>query len=284
MRGDGEKRLVLVLDEKNSETAKWFEELSRQFQVKRVVSVIGSHRSGHEAAPAAAVLCINSPEVRAGALISLIRGQPGLETCPIFMLAPAPIEALAQALKALPSVEVVDLARASWTLRTRVGGSGSFGGGSEAPGETKRNSGAMNVVGGPSVSPHERLQQRFLVHSAERGQRALSLCDEMRTHTLSVERRRALLVEVKDLLNMMKGEATMLRLRAIADLLMTAETIVARLDDSQRVLVPRGVLGLFSDLATLGASGASLASFDVDLHRQRLGAADDEERPRSSRS
>jgi hypothetical protein len=280
MRDDAEKRLVLVLDERNSESAKWFEELSGQFQVKLVVTVIGTHRHLREGALAAAVLHINSPETRSSALIGLIRSQPGLETCPLFMLAPAPIEPLAQALKDLPAVEVVDLARASWTLRTRIGigGTGYAGRDDRASSEPKRPSGPMASMG--SGGAHERLQQRFLVHSAERGQRALSLCAEMRAGNLSLERRRTLLGEVKDLLNMMKGEATMLRLRTVAEVLLVAENIVAQIDSTQRVRVPSSVLGLFSDLASLNASGASIASFDVDMHLQQLATADDD----SSRS
>ncbi len=281
MRDDPEKQLVLVLDERNSEGSKWFEELARQFQVRRVVSVIGSHRSGHESAPVAAVLHISTPEVRASALASLIRSQPGLECCPIYMLAQAPIEPLAQALKGLAGVEVVDVARASWTLRTRIGsGSSSWRSlpGADFGAETRRSSSSSNPAESPVAgpSPHERLQKRFLVHSAERGQRALALCEELRAHNVPVERRRFLLGEIKDLLNMMKGEATMLRLRTIADLLMTAENVMARLDDSHRVQVPRGVLGLFSELSSLSGSGASLAAFDVELHQQRLSSSEDD--------
>jgi hypothetical protein len=102
------------------------------------------------------------------------------------------------------------------------------------------------------------------------------LCDEMRAANLSIERRRALLGEIKDLLNMMKGEATMLRLRAVAEVLTTAEGLVSRIDEAKRgVLVPRGVQSLFSDLAGLNASGASIGALDLNAHRIRLAAPDD---------
>ena len=75
---------------------------------------------------------------------------------------------------------------------------------------------------------------------------------------------------------MMKGEATMLRLRGIAEVLNAAELTVSRVDVmTDRVAVPPEVIDVFKDLAALHAAGAAIGSFDVALHRRRLVTDDD---------
>jgi hypothetical protein len=252
------RQLVLVLDERSGDLGRALDDLEPQFTIKRVVSVIGCNVQ--EAALAAVVMHLHAPETRAPTLINLLRGQRGLDSAPVILLVPSPTHAVERAVQGLPGVEVLDLSRAYLQLRPRI--SSAF------PTPVRRSQPNLAPASG---TPHERLQKRFLVHSAERGQRALALCDELKRSQLSAARRTALLEEVKDLLNMMKGEATMLRLRSVAEVLTTAETIVSRIDSSPTTLaMPMGVLGLFSDLASLNASGASIGAFDADLHRNRL--------------
>lgn len=255
------RQLVLVLDERAGESGRAFDDLEPQFTTKRIVSVIGCN--SQEAALAGVVLHINAPETRAPTLINLLRGQRGLDSAPVFLLVPGPIEAVEQAVQGLSGVEVLELSRAFLQLRPRI---------VTAMANPVRRS--QPNLAPASGTPHERLQKRFLVHSAERGQRALALCDELKKSQLTSARRVALLEEVKDLLNMMKGEATMLRLRSVAEVLTTAESIVSRIDPSDpsptKLAMPVGVLGLFSDLASLNASGASIGSFDAEMHRSRL--------------
>ena len=253
------RQLVLVLDERASDSGRAFDDLEPHFATKRIVSVIGCN--AQEASLAAVVLHINAPETRASTLVNLLRGQRGLDSVPVFLLAPGPIEAVELAVQALAGVEVIELSRAFLQLRPRI---------VSAPVSPVRRS-QPNPPPTTTGAPHERLQKRFLVHSAERGQRALALCDELKKSQLTSSRRVAVLEEVKDLLNMMKGEATMLRLRAVAEVLTAAESIVARIDPSPtKLAMPVGVLGLFSDLASLNASGASIGSFDAEMHRFRL--------------
>jgi hypothetical protein len=272
MGKDDEKPWVWVLDERADDSWRWLDELEQHFSVKRIVSVIGTHR--HEGVLAAVVLRLTPPETRAGTLIGLLRGQRAMDTVPIYVLATAPIEGVSQALSSLSAVEVMDVARAPLFLRARIsaGWTGSRRA-PENPGTSSPN--LVPAVAAAAGTPHERLQKRFLVHSAERGQRALALCTELQHPGLTDVKRRALLEEVKDLLNMMKGEATMLRLRAVADVLTTAEGIVARIDEKRRGGIPTEVVGLFNDLAGLGAAGASIRSLDLEFHRLRLSSTEE---------
>ncbi|MFT3924639.1 MAG: hypothetical protein QM778_19015 [Myxococcales bacterium] len=254
------KPLVLVLDERAAESGRAFEDLESSFTIKRIVSVIGCN--AQEQTLAGVVLHLSASETRTLTLLKLLRGQRGVDATPIFLLCQAPIEPLTQAVQSVPGVEVLDVARAHLQLRARI---------LTAASSTGRRLSQPDVQPAAAGTPHERLQRRFLVHSAERGQRALALCDELKTNHLPPSRRAALLDEVKDLLNMMKGEATMLRLRSVAEVLTTAETIVSRIDQTPaKVVMPMGVLDLFSDLASLNASGANIGSFDADMHRSRL--------------
>ena len=100
------------------------------------------------------------------------------------------------------------------------------------------------------------------------------ICGELRRTDVTPTVRKAALEELKDLLNLMKGEATLLRMKALAEVLTMAEQLVSRLDGDRRgLVVPRGVLGLLNELADVNHGGDLGASFDVDMHKIRLSAA-----------
>jgi hypothetical protein len=268
---------VLLLEEHSADGSRWLEDVQQQFELKRVVTVIGTRRSQQDGALAAVILQVSSPETRSATLVRMLRGQPGLQDVPFFLLAPAPVEPIAQTLGGLPNVEVLDVTRAHLTLCARIAGaSGTTRREERKRPETPRNTPVPAPTTNKTEDLHTKLQRRFLMHSAERSQRALTLCDELRAPNATSDRRRAMLDEIKDLLNVMKGEATLLRLRAVAEVLNSAETIVSRFEDTRRsISVPRGVLGLLSDLAGLGGPQGSIAALDVDLHRLRLNAAEE---------
>jgi hypothetical protein len=275
-----QKRVVLVLEEATAPQGRWQAELMQHFEVRRVLSVIGSQRALGRSPISAAVVNVSIPETRAASLIRLLREQPNLEQVPVIVLAHAPLEPVTRAVAGLTQVEVLDATRAHLLLRSRITGCLATPWREERPKREAGRPGGAGLAAAPSQDDkHRRLQERFAKHSAERSQRALALCNDLRAPNLTPERRRGLLDDVKDLLNMMKGEATLLRLRDVAELLASAESILARIDDMRRsVSVPRGVVGLLSDLTALNSTPGALQAFDVELHRSRLNAREEPDR------
>lgn len=258
---------MLVLDEQATRSGPWIAELEREFEVKRVVSVIGTHRALHDGAPAAAVLHINAPEQRAVALVRLLRGQPGLAQVPLFLLAPPPIDATRHAVTGLAQVEVIDAGRAHLVLLPAIAG---------GPRQEERKRleppprAPQLAQREPRDTSRAEAHQRFLADTAARAARALNACDELRTPGNTPARRRMLAREVRELLSAIRTDTSGLRLAALTDLLADAERVVDRIDFQRSVLVPRGVLGLLGDLVQLANADASVSEIDVELHRTRL--------------
>ncbi len=267
----GDQTCVFVLDEHSADGLPWVRELERHFSVLRSISIVGVQRSvqGHKVS--AAVLFMTSPETRARRVVLAMRGQGAFAAVPFIVLASGNPSEVEGVLAGLARVDVIDAARAHLVLRPRLIGviaSSTSRAASSTP-TSARSSG--RAARGPA---HVGLQSRFFEHGTARAQRALVICSDLRRTDGTPATRTAALKELMDLLNLMKGEATLLRMRALAEVFTMAEQIVGRLDGNRRgIVVPRGVLGLLNELADFDHTGDLGASFDVDMHKTRLSAA-----------
>jgi hypothetical protein len=260
------RRIVYLLEELESDPV-WLAELERQFEVIRSASVIGMNRAVQNHVLAAAVLSLVAPEKRVASVAKMLRAQPNVAEVPLIVLAPAPVDAVQRALTGFDRVEVMDVERARLSLRSRILGYASVARTAAGAGRLP----AKKVAPPEPATPHAKHQKRFFENSIERGRRAIALSDELRRSEISATRRTVLLGELKDLLNLMKGEATLLGMRPLAEVLSRAEVILEGLDAQRKgLMVPRGVVGLLHDLAE-GHTAPHL--FDVELHRMRLGTS-----------
>jgi len=262
---------MFVLDEHSADGLPWMRELERHFAVLRATSVVGVQRLVQGRKVSAAVLFMTSPETRARRVVLALRGQPAFATIPVIVLAAGNATQVERALEGMPRVDVVEAARAHLVLRPRLIGMIASPASSELRSTKPAARPSARAARGPA---HVGLQNRFFEHGTARAQRALVICGELRRTDVTPATRMAALEELKDLLNLMKGEATLLRMRALAEVFTMAEQIVGRLDGHRRgIVVPRGVLGLLNELADFNHTGDLGASFDVDMHKIRLSAA-----------
>lgn len=267
---------VLVIDEALGEPAPWAVQLSRLFSVVTTASLAGAAVLGDRLHIGVVILVLRAPHDRARTLITALRRHPRFEEVPVFVMSPeAPL--VSAELVGLTEVDVVNPAEAHYDFSLQVSSAASRRSSRPAP-RRPSSASAVRVSDFRSVLPPvfdspQRLLGRFAHECGEHGQRGLQLCERLSSRDSSSHDRRRAAEELRSLLELMRADALVFQQGELSQLLGLAEQVVARLNTTTQLVVPRGVVGLLSAFAELGPNDAGFSGFDAELHRIRLQSA-----------
>lgn len=264
---------MLVIDEGISQPGVWMQQLRQLFAVVTAASLAGASVAidGHELV--AIVLVLDASENgRARTLVEALRRRRGFDQVPVFVIS-TQVSLLAAELVGLSNLDVLDPQHAQYDLSLRVGASASRMSSRPAPRRLARSS-DIKALTSPDFDPTQRLLARFAQECSQRGQRGLSLCERLSARESSSADRQRAAEDLRNMLNLIRADASVLQQSELSQLLGLAEQVMARLNTIRgQVMVPRGVVGLLSALADLRDGPDQLRRFDAELHRIRLESA-----------